>query len=41
MFVRVDTETKEKLAECTQKLDITLSEIVRKGIDLVHDSLKK
>ena len=41
IFVRVDKETKEKLAECTQKLDLTLSEVVRKGIDLVHDSLKK
>lgn len=41
IFVRVDKETKEKLTECTQALDATRSEIVRKGIDMVYDSLKK
>ncbi len=41
IFVRIDKETKEKLEECTQALDATRSEIVRKGIDMVHDSLDK
>ena len=41
IFVRVDKETKEKLAECTHVLDITISDVVRKGIDMVYDSLKK
>lgn len=41
IFVRVDKETQEKLAECTQMLDTTRSEVVRKGIDMVYDSLKK
>lgn len=41
IFVRVDKETKDKLEKCIQALDITGSEIVRKGIDMVYDSLKK
>lgn len=41
IFIRVDEETKEKLDECTRALDTTRSEVVRKGIDMVHDSLKK
>lgn len=41
IFIRVSKETKEKLAECTKELDTTRSDIVRKGIDMVHDNLKK
>jgi predicted transcriptional regulator len=41
IFIRVDKETKAKLEECTKSLDATRSEVVRKGIDMVHDSLKK
>lgn len=41
IFIRVDKCTKEKLKECTEALNTTRSEIVRKGIDMVHDSLKK
>ena len=41
IFVRVDKETKDKLEACTQTLDTTRSEVVRKGIDMVYDSLKK
>ena len=41
IFVRVSKETKEKLDDCTEKLDATRSDIVRKGIDMVHDSLKE
>ncbi len=41
IFIRVNDETKSKLDECTQELNSTRSDIVRKGIDMVHDSLKK
>lgn len=40
IFVRVSRETKEKLDECTQELGASRSDVVRKGIDMVHDSLK-
>ena len=41
VFVLVGDETKQKLEECREALGATTSDIVRKGIDLVHDSLKK
>ena len=41
IFIRVDTETKAKLEECTKLLGATRSDVVRKGIHMVHDSLKK
>lgn len=41
VFLWVNKETKEKLDECTQELDTTRSDVVRRGIDMVHDSLKK
>ena len=41
IFVRVSRETKRKLDECTQGLELSRSDIVRKGIDMVHDSLRK
>ncbi|WP_040196023.1 CopG family transcriptional regulator [Candidatus Soleaferrea massiliensis] len=41
IFIRVSKETKEKLDACTQELHATRSDVVRKGIDMVHDSLKK
>ena len=41
IFVRVSKETKEKLDECSKELETSRSEVVRKGIDMVHDSLKK
>ena len=31
----------KKLDDCSQALDTNRSEIVRKGIDMVHDSLNK
>lgn len=40
IFVLVGEETKEKLSECTKQLNATKSDIVRKGIDMVYDSLK-
>ena len=39
--VRLDDESIEKLNESAEHLNTTKSEIVRKGIDLVHQSLKK
>lgn len=39
--IRVDEDTLEKLDDCSQALDTNRSEIIRKGIDMVHDSLKK
>jgi predicted transcriptional regulator len=39
--VRVDKETVKKLDDCASELETTRSEIVRKGIDLVVDTLKK
>jgi Arc/MetJ-type ribon-helix-helix transcriptional regulator len=41
IFVRVDKETKAKLEECTKTLDITRSDVVRKGIELIHSDLNK
>ena len=39
--IRVDDDTLKKLDECSEELQANKSEIVRQGIDLVHDSLKK
>lgn len=41
IFVRVSIETQQKLDECTKQLALSRSDVVRKGIDMVHDSLKK
>lgn len=41
IFVLVGDETKQKLKECREALGATTSDIVRRGIDLVYDSLKK
>ncbi len=40
IFIRADNKTIEKLDECTDVLKTTRSDVVRKGIDKVHDSLK-
>ena len=39
--VRLDEESIQKLKESAESLKITKSEVVREGIDLVHESLKK
>ena len=39
--VRLDNETEKKLNEAAETLDITKSDVVRAGIDLVHRSLNK
>ena len=41
IFVRVSKETVKKLDECTQELKMSRSDVVRKGIDMVHESLKR
>ena len=41
IYLRVDKETKEVLDECVKQLDSTRSEVVRNGIYLVKDDLKK
>ena len=41
IFVRVSKETARKLDECTQELEMSRSDVVRKGIDMVHESLKR
>ncbi len=41
IFVRVNKETINKLDECTQELKLSRSDIVRRGIDMVHESLKR
>jgi len=39
--VRLDDETVQKLNESAKLLNVTKSDVVRKGITFVHKSLKK
>lgn len=39
--IRVDEATLRTLEECSQKLNSNWSEVVRTGIEMVKDSLKK
>lgn len=39
--IRVDTDTLKKIDECSEALKTTRSEVVRKGIDTIHDNLNK
>lgn len=41
IFVLVNDETKQKIKKCKEVLGSTTSDIVRKGIDMVYDNLKK
>ncbi len=41
IFVRVDQQTRDKLKACQNALNLTTSDIVRKGIDSVYEDLKK
>ena len=38
--VRIDKQTQEVLTECAKILNVSRSEVVKKGIMLVKDSLK-
>ena len=39
--VRLDKEYTERLDKCSEKLQISKSEVIRRGIDMVSDSIKK
>ena len=39
IFIRVDDDTKKMLDKCTEKLNTTRSDVVRKGIGKVYESL--
>lgn len=39
--VRIDKETLKKLDKCAEEKNTTRSEVIREGIDLVNDELKK
>lgn len=41
IYLRVDKETKQTLDDCVEKLNISRSEVVRRGIYKVHDDLKE
>ncbi len=41
IYLRVTKETEEALDECAQKLNTSRSEVVRRGIYLVRDTLTK
>jgi len=41
LYLRVDNKTKVLLDECTNVLKATRSDVVRKGIEMVHNDLKK
>lgn len=39
--VRIDQPTEDKIKYSAEQLHISMSEVVRKGIDTVYDALKK
>lgn len=39
--IRVDQATLSKLDACTEKLNMTRSDVVRRGIEKMHDDLQK
>ena len=41
IFVLVSDDTRYKLEKCREVLGASISEVVRKGIDEVYDSLNK
>lgn len=41
IFVLVDDETKAQLKKCTEVLNTTRSDVVRKGIKRIYDDLDK
>ena len=38
---RADEKTVNKLQECSEKLKITRSDVIRKGIEMVYETLEK
>ena len=41
IFVLLSEESRKRLEQCKETLDMTTSDVVRKGIDKVYDDLKK
>ena len=41
IYIRVDKTTKEKLDCCTEKLEVSRSDVVRQGIETIYDKLQK
>ena len=39
--VRLDDKSMKKMDECAENLKITRSDVVRKGIDVIHENLDK
>ena len=38
---RIDSETLNKLNDCSKKLGVTKSEVLRRGVHRIHEDLKK
>ena len=41
MKIRFDKGTSEKLKECSEKMEISRAEVVRRGVKKMHDDLNK
>ena len=39
--LRITDKTSQKLKECSEKLQISRTEVIEKGIDLIHERLQK
>lgn len=39
--IRLDKDTNEKLENCSNELNLTKTDVIKKGIDLVEKSIKK
>ena len=39
--IRFDKETAEKLEKCSEKMEITRAEVVRRGVRKMYDDLEK
>lgn len=39
--LKADDETVRKLKECSEKLEVSQAEVLRRGVHKVHDDLKK
>ena len=38
---KADDETVQKLKECSQEMEVSQAEILRRGVHRIHDDLKK
>ena len=39
--IRINSTTDEKLNVCSEKLNVTKSEVIRQGVDRIYDDLEK